>query len=177
MSKEKSILFAKNLILENKKTRGFPKLAEVFIAEPNKLPGLICLMGEEYKYPFPEYSSWLLTHIAKKNKEILYTHLDTLVDHLLNTKNESARRNVLGAICHFPLTDYEEGQLLNKLLEWISNPTTKPAIVMYSLEKLVQFCQKYPEIKIEIEAILNFLDTSDVSPAIRVAKRKFLTGK
>jgi hypothetical protein len=100
-----------------------------------------------------------------------------LVDHLLNTKNESARRNVLGAICHFPLTDYEEGQLLNKLLEWISNPTTKPAIVMYSLEKLVQFCQKYPEIKIEIEAILNFLDTSDVSPAIRVAKRKFLTGK
>lgn len=177
MVNEKSILFAKNLILENRKTRGFPNLSEVFLAESNKLPGLISLIGEEYEYPLPEYSSWLITHIAKKNSKILYPYLETLIDHLLNTKNESARRNVLGAICNLPLTDYEEGQLLNKLLEWISNPTTKPAIVMYSLEKLVQFCQKYPEIKVEVEAILNFLDPSEISPAIRVAKRKFLTGK
>jgi hypothetical protein len=177
MNKEKCLDFAKNLILENRKTRGFPRLSEVFIAQPNMLPGLIYLLGDEYKYPFPEYSSWLLTHIAKRNSNILQPYLETLVDHLLNTKNESARRNVLGAICNLPLTDYEEGQFLNKLLEWISNPTTKPAIVMYSLEKLVQFCEKYPEIKTEVEAILNFLDASDLSPAIKVAKRKFLTGK
>jgi hypothetical protein len=169
--------FTTNLIIENKRMRNFPSLSEIFIAEPKKVSGLIFLLNEENKYPFPEYSSWLITHIARKKKEILLPYYKDLIDHLLKVNSQSVRRNLLGAINCFSLNEYEESALLDKLILWISNPISKPAVIMYSIEKLEQFCIKYPEIRIEIEAILNLKDNNEIGPAVKVAKRKFLYGK
>jgi hypothetical protein len=63
------------------------------------------------------------------------------------------------------------------LFDWLTNPNTKPAIVMYTLEKLKQYCIPFPELRKEVMAILELKNEVEMTPAIRVAKRKFITGK
>jgi hypothetical protein len=48
---------------------------------------------------------------------------------------------------------------------------------MYTLEKLKQYCIPFPELTKEVIAILELKNEVEMTPAIRVAKRKFITGK
>jgi hypothetical protein len=48
---------------------------------------------------------------------------------------------------------------------------------MYTLEKLKQYCIPFPELRKEVMAILELKNEVEMTPAIRVAKRKFITGK
>lgn len=165
------------LIIEAIHARQVTQLSNYFIAHPNKLPGLLELACGNLGHPFPEYSSWILTHVSNKNAKLLGKYYKQIVDALLRTNNESVRRNLLAVVNNFPLQDYEEANLLNALFDWLSNPTTKAAILMYTLEKLKQYCKQFPELNSEVLAILELKDASELTPAMRVAKRKFITGK
>jgi hypothetical protein len=165
------------LIIEAIHSKQVTQLSHYFLENPQKIPGLMELACGNLHHPFPEYSSWILTHVANKNVNLLEKFYEQIVDALLKTKNESVRRNLLAVVVQFPLLNYEEGNLLNALIDWLTNPTTKPAIVMYTLEKLKQYCKQFPELKSEIIAILELKNEFEITPAIKVAKRKFITGK
>jgi hypothetical protein len=165
------------LIIEGIQSRQVTQLSNYFVKYPDKLPGLLQLACGNLGHPFPEYASWILTHVAIKKVSLIERYYVPIVDALLKTNNESVRRNLLATVNRFPLQAYEEANLLNALFDWLTNPNTKPAIVMYTLEKLKQYCIPFPELTKEVIAILELKNEVEMTPAIRVAKRKFITGK
>lgn len=165
------------LIIEAIQSRQVTQLSNYFVKYPDKLPGLLELACGNLGHPFPEYASWILAHVAIKKVSLLERYYVQIVDALLKTNNESVRRNLLAIVNKFPLQNYEEGNLLNALFDWLANPATKPAVVMYTLEKLKQYCKPFPELRKEVMAILELKNEVEMTPAIRVAKRKFITGK
>ncbi|MBU3664244.1 MAG: hypothetical protein FGM41_13755 [Bacteroidetes bacterium] len=165
------------LIIEAIHSRQVTQLSNYFVQYPNKLPGLLELACGNLGHPFPEYASWILTHVANKKVSLLEKYYEPILDTLLKTNNESVRRNLLAIVNRFQLQDYEESNLLNVLFGWLANPNTKPAVVMYTLEKLKQYCKTFPELTREVIAILELRNESEITPAVKVAKRKFITGK
>jgi hypothetical protein len=161
------------LIEANKKSLGIPNLAAVFLKDPNLLPELVSLAIGKLEHPFPEYASWLLCHVAKQSPDLVQPYYKKILPALLATNNQTVQRNLLGVIKYLPLLPYKEGELLDALLKWVALPECKPAIFMYGLEKLFQFCKKYPEIYHEIEEMINLRSTIEVTPAMRVSINRF----
>ena len=164
----------KDLLEEHYKQHGFPKLAARFILEPNLIPELIEIAVSDLNHPFPECASWLLTHIVKTNPDLLETFQPQFIDCLLKSKNQSVLRNLCNTCSHLSLIDYKESEFLDQLIAFIKDDSNKVALFVYAIYKLIQFSQKYPEIKPEIEGIIELKQTVHIQPAIRVGIRNYL---
>jgi hypothetical protein len=161
------------LIANNKRMRGFPNLAKFFLDDPQQIPELVGLATGNLPHPFPEYASWLLTHISKKAPDLVQPFYEKILIGLFATRNETVKRNLLGAIKYQPLHPFMEGELLDCLLKWIADPQCKPAVFMYGLETLCQFCKRYPEIYHEIDEIITLRAKFEITPAMKVSIKKF----
>lgn len=164
----------KNLLGEHYKQHGFPKLASRFIQEPQLIPELVEIAISDLKHPFPECASWLLTHIVKTNPELLEEFQPQFIDCLLKSKNQSVLRNLCNTCSHLPLIDYKESEFLDQLIDFIKDDSNKVALFVYGMYKLIQFTQKYPEIKSEIEGIIELKQTVNIQPAVRIGIRNYL---
>jgi hypothetical protein len=131
------------------------------------------LATSHLEHPFPEYASWLLTHVTKQAPDLVQPYYKKILPVMLVTTNHTVQRNLLGVIKYLPLLAYKEGELLDTLLKWIALPGCKPAIFMYGLEKLFQYGKKYPELYFEIEAIINLRTVDEITPAMRATIKKF----
>lgn len=171
------ISFAETLIESNKKSLGIPNLHAEFIKNPKHLTGLVELAISNKPHPFPEYASWLLMHVARKQVDLIQPFYPEIIKELLITKNETVKRNLLGVVKCLPVQEYLEGEFLDTLISWISANDAKPAIVMYGLEMLMKFTKKYPELKPEILAIINRRTEEEITPAMRVWIKRFNKGK
>jgi hypothetical protein len=73
----------------------------------------------------------------------------------------------------FPLTDYREGDFLDSLINHVKNEENKVALRVYCLYKLTSFIQRYPEIKVEIDAVLEIIQENPMSPFMKIGIRNF----
>jgi hypothetical protein len=95
-----------------------------------------------------------------------------MIDRILSSENQSVLRNLTN-VCHsLPLIDYKQSELLDRLITFISDDTNKVALFVYGCYKLIQFVQKYPELKSEIEAIFS-MKPEPLKPAMRIGMRNF----
>lgn len=156
------------------KSREFTNSADLFIREPSQIDELVNIATSDQKYPYPEYSSWLLIHVLKKSPELLTSYQTNLIDCILISKNQSVLRNLINVTVSLPLIEFKESEFLDKLIEFIKDDSNKAALFVYSLYKLIQFTQKYPEIKPEILGILEIKQIHEVQPSIKVAIRNYL---
>lgn len=161
------------LIEANRKSLGIPNLSILFINDPSLIPELVELATSKLSHPFPEYSSWLLSHVSKQAPVLVQPYYKKVLPTLFITQNETVKRNLLGVVKYLPLLPYKEGELLDLLLVWIANPACKPAVFMYGLEKLCQICLKYPEIYHEIDEIIKLRSSHEITPAMRASIKKF----
>jgi hypothetical protein len=160
------------LIDKTYRTQNFPKNAELFIREPKYIQELVNVAISDISYPYPEYASWLLPHINKENDRLLIPFQEQLIDRILTSENQSVLRNLVNTIQSLPLIDYRESELLNRLINFISDDRNKVALFVYALYKLIQFVKKYPEIDFEIKSILS-LKQEPLKPAMRIAIRNY----
>lgn len=121
----------------------------------------------------PAHASWLLIHLAKADWTLLASNEHAFIDHFLVSTNQSILRNLLVTLLEFPLTDYREGEVLDALIAHLKNEEDKVALRVYSLYKLAEFVQRYPEIKTEIDAVLELIQVNPMSPAMKVGIRNF----
>jgi len=167
----------KSLIFENQRVPGFPKLADLLLKHPESISELVDVATTEAEYPYPQYASWLLFHVARKDKSLVEPYYHRVIDCILATKNTSVLRSLLGVSLCFPLTDYQEGPLLERLFVLLNDPESKPGLINYSVRKLVGFIELYPELLHEVETILQFREEVNINPGIvawskMVLKRK-----
>lgn len=164
----------KDLLEEHYKQHGFPKLATRFIHEPNLIPDLVEIAISDLNHPFPESASWLLTHIVKTNPELLEPFQPQFIECLLQSKNQSVLRNLCNTSSKLPVIEYKESEFLDQLIEFIKDDSNKVALFVYAIYKLIQFTEKYPEIKPEIESIIELKQTVNILPAARIGIRNYL---
>jgi hypothetical protein len=166
------------LIKENYKSSNFLLLADNFVQQPSLLDDLVGVATSQLSHPFPEYASWLFIHVEKKSPGILIPFQKDFIDYLLNGNNQSVLRNLLNCCQVLPLIEYQESAFLDKLLAILGDDTNKVALQVYAIYKLIQFTQKYPEIKTEIEALFALKEeignsSAKIKPAMRVAIRNY----
>jgi len=162
----------KELIDTYHKTHDFTKQAYRFVKDISSIKELVEVAVSDLPKPYPEYASWLLVHICAIEPTLLSTYQATMIDRILISDNQSVLRN-LSNVCHsLPLIEYRESELLDRLLSVISDDTNKVALFVYACYKLVQFVQKYPELKPEIESIFS-LKQEPLKPAMRIGIKNF----
>jgi hypothetical protein len=144
-----------------------------FVSHPEQIPDLVELALGSKKAPLPAHASWLLIHLAKADWTLLASYEHAFIDHFLVSTNQSILRNLLVALLEFPLTDYRESDFLDSLIKHVKNEENKVALRVYCLYKLVQFVQQYPEIKQEVDAVIEFIQEHPMSPAMKVGIRNF----
>ncbi len=132
------------------KSTEFLGLVDTFATEEATVKGLVELAASDERHPFPQYASHLLLHIARSYTDKLEVHYESLIDTILSTQNTSVQRNLLGAILCVSLRSYREGELLDWLFAVLNHPDSKPGLLNYSVRKLSQFVEHYPELTQEI---------------------------
>lgn len=144
-----------------------------FVAHPEQIPDLVELALGSKKAPLPAHASWLLIHLAKADWTLLASYEHAFIDHFLLSTNQSILRNLLVTLLEFPLTDYRESDFLDALITHVKNEENKVALRVYSLYKLTEFVQRYPEIKAEVDAVIEIIQEHPMSPAMKVGIRNF----
>ena len=83
-------------------------------------------------------------------------------------------RNLCNTCSNLPLIDYKESEFLDQLIAFIKDDSNKVALCVYAIYKLIQFTEKYPEIKPEIVGIIELKQTVTIQPAVRIGIRNYL---
>jgi hypothetical protein len=151
----------------------FTEWHQNFVAHPEQIPDLVDLALGSRKAPLPAHASWLLIHIAKADWILLADYEHAFIDHFLVSTNQSILRNLLVTLLEFPLSDYRESDFLDSLIHHVKNEENKVALRVYSIYKLTEFVQRYPEINVEIDAVLEIIQENPMSPFMKIGIRHF----
>lgn len=161
-----------SLILAFRNDRDVSKFVKLSLVNEKTIPELIAFTTYE-TYPFPQYSSWLLIHIAEKYPARILPYHAQLIDQYLILIDPSAQRNLANCLTKLPSTTYREGELLDLLFNQLIDSTSKVAVKVYAMYLIVDFIQKFPELKSELIAILE-KNLVHESPAYHAAVRKVM---
>lgn len=105
-------------------------------------------------YPFPQYSSWLLAHVADNHYDRLVPFQNSLIDAFLDGSDPSTQRNLGNVLQRFPKTVHREGELLDRLFAILLDAETKVALKVYAMNLAFAFLEDYPELKSELQVIV-----------------------
>ena len=168
MSTENEILAFCDLFREE---RNFEKANTFILQSEAQLPGMLALMQRE-KYPYSEHISWMLMHFSAKYPPLLFPFVPQLLQILSQTNNGTLRRNLLSVFLNLPPLQVQS-EWFDRLLEFIRNPDTKPAVKVNAL-KLSEhwFLHTWPELADEVREVLS-LYAADERPSIRIMLRTF----
>ena len=163
----------KNFLLDFHKTRNINYCVRFFHEKTFKVGDLLEFISLNKEYPFPEYGSWLLSHIAQADSSMVLPFRNQLIDLVLVEKNQSVLRNIVKIIESLGHSSYKETELLDRYISFIKEEDNKVALQAYSMYCLVPFIHKYPELKEELTALIQ-LKINEKSPAYKVAFKTFL---
>ena len=153
-------------------SRDLKSYTKSIVDEPIKIEKLVKIISNLEEYPLKEMSSWILTHIAKSNPELIQPFYEKLVDILFITENQTVLRNCTNILYHLNPTEYKESELIDQLIQFIQNNNNKVALQVYSIYFITHFVKKYPELFEEVRSIIE-LNSHNHSPAYNVAIRNF----
>ena len=99
-------------------------------------------------------TAWILDKLSVKKPSLIVPYHKTLVGMLKKTNNNSIRRlftKILGA----NLTkDCEDGELIDKCLNWIIHPKIPIAVKANAMQLLFELCRIYPELIPEFRMVV-----------------------
>ena len=107
-------------------------------------------------------ASWTLTKVCDKFPELIYPHLDMITGALESLDNESTMRSFLRIISLSDLEKISEknhGILADHCFSLLRSGFSAIAVKAYSMEILYKLVLKYPELRNELSATINMLQT------------------
>jgi len=149
------------------------KLLGPFLRDPQKLKDLVQIVINGEEYPLQEYASYALTHLFKQGYDLSEYQKD-FIKIILSSENQSVLRNICLILSRSELSSFKESELMDRCIAFISDPKNKVALHVYSIYILIEFVQKYPELKGEFLDLIE-LNERGKTPAYFIAKRNFLS--
>lgn len=144
----------------------------LFGADRSKLDQLVHIVLDQDEYPYKEYASYMMTHMAKMKEFNFQPYYNSLVDLLFKSKDQTVLRNITNVIHHSTVTKYRESEFIDLLISFIQDASNKVALHVYSIYVLVQFVNRYPELKEEISQLIEH-NSEGKTAAWKIAKRNF----
>lgn len=158
---------------ENRHARA--SILKEFLRSSERRLQLVHLATTPAPYPLQEHASWLLIHGIEKQAVKFEEAQPIIIDAFLASSNQTVLRNLCNALYKLPLIEYRESDLLDGLIAHLRNEDNKIALHVYALYKLIQFVQKYPDIKQEIDQLIVIKSDRDLPPSFQVAIRNYQT--
>jgi hypothetical protein len=118
-------------------------------------------------------ASWALSHVSFSSPQNIYPLLPQLLKFLQSTDQHSgAIRNVIRIFMEIHIPEKYCGPLFDICLAHAKNATLPHAVRVFSIYVLGKICQRYPELKTEVEIVLNELKTYPQPPSMNACIRK-----
>lgn len=165
-------MIPKEIILQLKDDRfARQSILAHFTKNKVRIEELVQLASTIDEYPIQEHSTWILANATEQDKKSIAPYQELIIDAFLEAQNQTTLRNLCNVISRLPIIEYKEGILLDALIAHLKNVENKVALHVYSLEKINQFVKKYPEIKSEMEQIIELKREIGLAPSMgRVVK-------
>lgn len=112
----------------------------------------IFLTGE---YRIIQRASWPLSNCIDRHPALAKKHLEKLFRHMKDAKQHPAvRRNVMRIFDIVTIPKNMHGELMNESIDCIANPSEAVAVQAFALGILQKLTKFYPEIRYEVELII-----------------------
>ena len=164
---------AKEFVIEFRPTRDF-KQAVSILANNEKLKQEVFELIHEKEYPFPEYSSWLVSYYFMANKkDFTVKWCDFVIVELMSTENHTVHRNLCTALNHYRGDLSERTDFLDKLFDFLSATDSLPALRVNALRNIERhYLKKYPELISELFSVMELLEEQTL-PSMKAMVRNF----
>ncbi len=104
--------------------------------------------------------------------------MDEMIDLAMKTDIPSIRRPLLGIIERMEMSEDEiRTDFLDFCLDRMADPEEVPSIQSLSLKVAYKMCKPYPELMEELKRILEGMEMSYYTAALKCVRRKILSGK
>lgn len=120
-------------------------------------------------------ASWLLLHVSNQFPKLIAPNLKHLIIFLKKENTHTgAIRNVIKILHEIQLPEKFTSEVFDICLKHIKNTTLPHAVRVYAIYEAAIICETYPELKPEVELLLNELKSFPQAPSITVAINKTL---
>ena len=117
-------------------------------------------------------ASWALQHISFKHPRLVQKHIPSFIKFLKKEKQHTgAIRNVIRLFHEIEIPEKYCGELYDLCLNITKNATLPHGVRAFSITTLGIICQKYPELKPEVDLVLSELSTFPQPPSLTVRIR------
>lgn len=117
-------------------------------------------------------SAWVLSHISTKQAELLSPLFNPFLKYLRkNDAHPGTIRCILSCIERMAIPEKYCGEIFDFCMGYTKSALMPHAVRAFSITILGNICKKYPELKPEVELVLNELKTFPQAPSITVRIR------
>jgi len=127
-------------------------------------------------YPLSMRAARAIQLCCEKKSWLILPHLPKMLEIILQTNISGIRRNYLKIIAEFipPEQISESGLLLDSCFRWLMNPGEPPAVCYYCMDIIVLMAKKEPDLRYELEAVIENRLEYDKSPSFQNKATKIL---
>ncbi len=118
-------------------------------------------------------ASAVIERISRKYPYLLLPYTNELIQTIPQLTYIGLKRNFLKAIRYIDYNDEDSGRLMNICFDAIQSTQQKPAIKVYAMDILLKIIEKYPELIVEFQIILEQHLYSEI-PSIAAHTRQLL---
>lgn len=116
-------------------------------------------------------ATWLLGKSMKKNDPRLTAHNADFIQALAG-KKDGHQRELLKVLEKLPLDEEQEGYLFDQCMTIWETVNKSPSVRSFAMKFIFKVCQKHPELKSEIEFLLQDEYLESLSAGIRKSIEK-----
>ena len=128
------------------------------------------------QYPFSMRAARAMSLCIDKYPQLIHSLLDDIIANIEKIKTEGVKRSILRSIASgsIPLTEDQEGYLLEICSNFIKSNSEAIAVQAYSMEIFYNISNHYPELKYELKEILKSQLTESDSTGIKTKAKNML---
>jgi hypothetical protein len=124
-------------------------------------------------YTLQHHASYVLTHLAQKQTELLPPYTNLLLNVLQREGiHESTKRNTMRCFQEFDCDEKYAGELLEVCYRIMKNATLAPATIAFAINVAAPLCKRYPDLIPELLLVLKELHIFHTAPSITAAVKK-----
>ncbi len=131
------------------------RITEYIGSDPERYAILMQIFNGE-DWVAVQRGAWVVSEVGMKYPELLIPHLDDLISAIEAPPHPAIARNGLKVIAetNIPLTEDQEGRVVQLSFELLADPKTPVAIHVYAMQCIANLLPVYPDLAIELKTLI-----------------------
>ncbi len=125
-------------------------------------------------YRIVQRASNVIGIVGEKQPQLVLKHIHSFIDYLKHNPIDAVKRNVVRVFQLYKNLPYENGDLYDICLNFITSNQEPIAVKAFSMTICRRYCEHYPELVNEVIPGLELLIEEDKSPGIQSRGKKEL---